>query len=783
MLRSVVILPVTCTVMAVVVASSAPAQVAPVRITVAAPAGPAPLGAPVETSVPFAAGELPEPEGLAVLAPSGQPALAQTRPALRWPDGSVRWLHLCFEPSEGPGEYTLAPGAGPAADPILRAEGQLLVLDTGALTLRLPASGPGWMGSLFAAGPEGELPGVLLEGEGACDLVATRHDGTVFRSSLAGETHRAIIEETGPVRASVRFEGKLRSAAGEEHFDYIVRLQAWRGRPELTLSITWLNLTPNLAELVRDLRLDLSLSFVADRVVIGCERGVYDGPFLADTPIYVVQEDSDQYWARTILPDGRDRDLSSGGANGKRAPGWLYLQGQERCLAVYVPGFWCEYPNELRVDSGRLSVGLWPERAAAHLASKRILPREQVVGQPYVRAQYAPIIPMPYLAFFDPETRCLDVPAGTAKTQEIVLSVWGGAGERPSFEPKWWAGSLRPVRGFVDPAQVARSSVCGPLWPRDPERFPEAERCFEEAFGWFWRHPQVLDAYGKFDWGDFHYFVGATDYMTHPGTKWGELGGMPREGYWHNNERDPLRGVLLHYLRTGDPRAWELAQAMARHLLDVDLAHGRATGYTAPVWGIHTHSYGHSYLRTAAGAPDHAWLLGLLEWAGVSGDPVALDWTIKCGEWLAGLKSDFSKTDLRTTSMQLAMMSQFYLYTGDRKYLDAARGPAQALVAAQGEDGLWPPYLDRPELAHTGGFQEHAMMAFGDWVRASGENLDTLVRALDWEFPEVEGATQPRGSVSELGLAMWALAAAGERTGDPRWAEWARRCFAHLEAT
>jgi citrate synthase len=47
-----------------------------------------------------------------------------------------------------------------------------------------------------------------------------------------------------------------------------------------------------------------------------------------------------------------------------------------------VPRFWEEYPNEITVkvshgaprDAGELTVGLWPERANAHLSSKPLLP-------------------------------------------------------------------------------------------------------------------------------------------------------------------------------------------------------------------------------------------------------------------------------------------------------------------------------------------------------------------------------------------------------------------------
>src|SRR5271157_5029385 len=79
-------------------------------IHVPSPAGPPPLGAPVETSVPFARGQLLDPRKLAIYSPEGKPTPAQFRPALKWPDGSIRWLAVAFEGASGPGDYVLREG-------------------------------------------------------------------------------------------------------------------------------------------------------------------------------------------------------------------------------------------------------------------------------------------------------------------------------------------------------------------------------------------------------------------------------------------------------------------------------------------------------------------------------------------------------------------------------------------------------------------------------------------------------------------------------------------------
>jgi hypothetical protein len=743
-----------------------------IAIRATAPAGPPPWGAPVETSVPFAEGVIKSAAGLALVTPGGKPAPAQMRPALRWPDGSIRWLFIIFEASEGPGEYHLVEGKSPKRKDLLQEQSGKLTLDTGELRLQISRRAGGLWQYLGAPGKAGESLAILRGGK--CDLVLTRHDGKLFRAGLAGNTRKVIIEESGPIRASLRIEGTCRAKDGEGLFDFIIRLQAYRGRPELWLKVTWINTTENPGERLRDIRFVFPYRFAPDRLVMGCETGTYDAPFRKNWPTYVLQEDAHRYWAKTVHPDGRLLNLASGGCNGRHFPGWLYLTNlsQRLSLGVSLPNFWQEYPNELDLKDATLGVGLWPERAAAALAAKPQLPSSPEGKLPYRNTDYMPVMPHPYLAFFDAASKCLDVPQGVAKTQEIMLSLWAGKGRQPAFEKKWWGGGFRPVRGLVDPRQVAVSRAVGPIWPRDEKHFPELERMYDESFEWFLRHVENLECYGKFDYGDFKYFTAATDYLCHSQSGWEEAGEMPREGYWHNNERDSLRGLLLYYLRSGDIRAWRLARTAARHLLDIDIRHH-------PHWGLYTHGYGHCYAALGEGGdPDHSWLLGLLEWAGISGDPLAWEWILKCGDYLADKVIDIPQSNVREVALLLHMLVQFHRYTGERKYLEASEKLVEALLHLQHEDGGWCAYNDCRCCAIIG-FVEHAALALADYYSLTGDDRITepLKRALKWCAAAAEGELE----VGEGPLAMQAYALMGEKTGDALYTEMAEAGFRTLK--
>jgi hypothetical protein len=329
---------------------------------------------------------------------------------------------------------------------------------------------------------------------------------------------------------------------------------------------------------------------------------------------------------------------------------------------------------------------------------------------------------------------------------------------------------LYAIRAHVDPFQVAKSQTCGPLWPRDLENFSAFEQIFDECFGWFYRHIRIFECYGKFDYGDFRYFIPSPTYMCHPGTKWGHMGEMPREGYWNNNERDPLRGILLYYLRSGKQEAWELCKIMARHILDIDISH-------YPRWGMYTHTYGHCYLGiNICGNPDHSWFLGLLEWVGVSGDFLAWEWILKCGEELLKEKKDFTSTDCRNAAMQVHIMTQFYLHTGDKRYLESAKKVIDIFIKLQKSDGSWPGRFSEPDGPPHPSFTEHAIMALADYFDATKDEriLPILKKALKWALP---GNGKDLKDVSEAGLILYGVAVVAENTNDPVYGEIIQNIF------
>src|SRR3990172_2966661 len=74
-----------------------PALGAELKLRVEEPAGAARQAWPVTSGIPFAEGELKDPQAVALSDDSGGRAPLQTEVLARWPDGSIRWLLADFQ--------------------------------------------------------------------------------------------------------------------------------------------------------------------------------------------------------------------------------------------------------------------------------------------------------------------------------------------------------------------------------------------------------------------------------------------------------------------------------------------------------------------------------------------------------------------------------------------------------------------------------------------------------------------------------------------------------------
>jgi hypothetical protein len=323
------------------------ARTAELTVTVAEPAGVRRTGWPVTSGVPLAEGALRDSRAAALFTAEGREVPLQTEALSRWPDGSIRWLLLDFQTDLGANQtrrYTLryCPGTERTTveKPVtLGTEGKAVTIDTGPLRLRLSPTEFRLLDDVWLdANNDGRFSAdEQVTGQDDAGIFLTTPDGNVFRADRAPAT--LTVEDSGPLRASVRIEGVHGSAEGTM-FRYVVRVHAFRGQSRLRFHYTFINDHQD-ALMARIDALDLVFAHARKD---GC-RIVLDGKERAPGRLFQVD-------------DGRfDVD---GKPTGGRGAGWAAVGTDHLGMAIGLREWWQNWPKDIEAAANRIRVGVCP---------------------------------------------------------------------------------------------------------------------------------------------------------------------------------------------------------------------------------------------------------------------------------------------------------------------------------------------------------------------------------------------------------------------------------------
>jgi len=643
------------------------------EIVVREGAGLSRLEEPVRVSVPFARGELADPQGVGLLDPQGSPVALQSQPLSRWKDGSVQWLlcdFLASVPASGEAVYRLAPGVERLpVPPIGLVPGEnLWRVDTGGGIFGVDAKELRPLLSVQTAGKER-----VSATESLCSLQLA--DG----STLKGRVEKVLIECPGPMRATLLLKGSFAAAAL-----FALRLTFYAGKSLCLAELTLHN--PRAARHSGgrwDLgdpgslffgELSLTLGFAdggASGVTVVAEAG--GSPLRqADPahPLSIRQESSGG--KRRLSPN----HLSAGGklactatgyridsgqgtlAQGERALPTIWCSLGESGVAAFLPRFWQEFPKALQGERGSLKVSFFPSG-----------------------------MPEPY-----------ELQGGEQKTSSLWLDFDAREGELE------WLRS--PLAALAAPEAVRLSGVLPDLPPAAPgedlvdEFLPTPELLFARR--------EAIDEYGWRNFGDIYadheavYHQGEEPFISH-----------------YNNQYDICAGLYRKFFATGDNRWGELAADLSRHLLDIDIYHtdeDREEYNHGLFWhtdhyisaGLATHrTFSALHLgvkdpRFFGGGPgaEHCYSTGLMLCYYLTGNPDFRDAVVSLAEWcyraltgphtlLAAAKRGVRYLSMlrhsrgvlfpdhpltRGTGNALSATLDAFQLTGDRKYLARAEG-------------------------------------------------------------------------------------------------------------
>uniref|UniRef100_UPI000829FB1D exo-rhamnogalacturonan lyase family protein n=1 Tax=Sphingomonas pituitosa TaxID=99597 RepID=UPI000829FB1D len=542
---------------------------------------------------------------LAANAPDGTALPLQSWPLAYWPDGSCKWTgHALPALDKAPAGVRISPGKPrlPEAPVQVQTNADAILVRTGGLSWRIARSGSTL---LHAQGGDGTtlLEAVQLTGE----LRLGTPEGQ--RVPLVGVIERADVEQSGPVRAVIRVQGHHRDG-DHKLLPFTVRIECFAGSQGLRIVHSFVHdVDPEkffvsgigLAATVpmRGALHDRHVRFAtapetmfteAVRPLTGLRRdpgAAFRSAQVAGRPVPPVAQmrapvgsllERIPAWDAFRLLQasangftlakrtGTDMAWIDAG-EGRRAPGLAYVGSPWGGAAIAARWFWQRHPTELEIEgaagsAARLCAWLWSPRAQP-MDLRRY---RGVMGMEGYAAQNQGLD----ITYEDYEPGW-DSPTGIARTSELML--WAFPATPPTERLQALARTAaEPPRLMADPAQLHAAGVFGD-WGL-PDRSTPMRAAIEDQLAWlidfyagevdrrswygFWNHGDVMHSYDS-DRHQWRY----------------DIGGFA----WANSELSPDLWLWTAALRSRDPKAFRLAEAMTRHTSEVDVYHlGRFAG-------------------------------------------------------------------------------------------------------------------------------------------------------------------------------------------------------------
>ncbi|MCX6620928.1 MAG: hypothetical protein NTY38_07575 [Acidobacteria bacterium] len=702
---------------------------------------------PVTSGLPFPKGSLGSDAHLRLLNPQGLEVPLQTRILATWPDQSVKWVLLDFQadPSR-PGDYAVEYGRLVARKPFhsklhVTGANDTITVSTGALDFVIRKHGPGLLDSLSISN------GPAIFASPGIGMLLTAIDGATY--STEAPPDEVAVEESGPLRATIRLSGRYRAPGARGLFAYTLRLSAYAGQPFLRLVHSYGN--DNGGDEFTSLRsLKLSLP-IQPASASGQSRWTLGtapeetGTFEMAAPVRLAQHADDRY---TISRPGG----AALGA-GRRAPGWAEWSDGGRRITLAVRDFWETYPKAIVAAPGGLELDICPPlRQDEYAAAKGTVDEH--------RLYY-------YLANGAYKFR-----QGMSQTQDIWL-------EAESADP-----ALTPI---VRSQRSPLMAIAPPLWYSESKAFgdlapPSAtgvvaryDSAFAAGFEEYWKDRERDREYGMLNFGDW----------------WGERGVD-----WGNSEYDTQNAFLLQFLRTGSDRYFTAGEQMEWHNRDVDtIQHHRDV---SRIGGVYHHAIGHTGGYYAKGVipgngiavgiltVDHVFNQGHLAYYFLTGDSRSLETAKKiAGRYGTYDTLAFDINSSRNAGWHLILTMAAYNATRDPFYLNAARIILERVEERQTPNGGWDYFRvcmhqDPPQHYGNFGFTVGTLLTgLRMYYEATGDEqaATQIVRGARWMagnlyVPATGGVRYSSCPVAPVSSALTFLlldgvAFAHQRTGDP----------------
>lgn len=680
-------------------------------------------GMPVTLGVPFPKGALTSPDNVRLLTHEGRELPAQVTEVTTWEpaDRSVKWIWVSFFAGAG-SEYQLEygpdvhPTRGAAALEVVnnQREGGLLEVTTGPMRFVVQQGETGFLKSvaLDLDGDGFDAGDVIAEGPAGRGSFLDLLDDAGVDASRATVRQTFIERGSGPLHAILRVEGEYHYARADNNpAPFVMRIHAYAGKPYVRVLHTFVYTGvpdkhrplkgdyPHLATQKDDLIVpdpgDTGWTVPNDRInasgllldlKLGADRQTVTGwhtgrwwesgeksqrrTLNGSEPLSLLQTGPKPdrippvpESTPTQRVSGFAAELTVGGrrvGSAERAEGWIDVSDRRRGVAIGIRHFIEEYPKELAIAAdGQAQAFTWSPKAGP---------------MSFARSSDAP----------GSEGAIENWAQGIAKTSEVVF-YFHRAGLPEAEVARTTRALLTPPVAHLDPAWYGSTGVYGHFAPRT-EAFPEYQRALDYKFAWVLFNQRWMPWYGMFDYGDIK--------VNFTGTRWDN---------WGHNEPAQDFEVWLQFMRTGDARYFDAAQALSRHTMDVDNTHWPAgpryrgdTNYPLDYWksldeppatkwlGIgRRHSAQHWQHALSA----HVWVPGWLADYYLAADHRALDVAVQTAEM--HLRRLWGEHELTGRRLYLSVwnLTEVWDATKDPRYGDEAKARVARMLRLQFEQG------------------------------------------------------------------------------------------------
>jgi len=640
---------------------------------------------PVTSGIPIPRGALGSISALRLLGPDGEKCQLQARATAHWPDGSIKWVLLDFQATVEAGRTAVFQlvfthrGGGP--DKPERAPSQVtetadgLEFSTGEVRVQVRNGAFGFLAASLE-GPDGAGPRLAGPGDASVELGDMEGNSLgAFRAS-DGEPVNWEVEEPGPLRYVLKTTG-WHALDGRRTIPFHLRIEAYRGHAFVRVYHTFIMSEDPNKTVIREMALRLPLAL--DAQMLRCTVGTTEPkeqPLTGHGSAYLLHPDWDRH--EVVGPDGT-RTAFDGPAR------WVDLSDGDKGVTVFVRDMERMFPKELEVsaDAPAVTMYVWPKHLGRPLdmrhqlinPSPEMLKFQQDDPVLFRRSEHGGVNPEQALELFNVETgRCA---MGVAVTHECFYYFHEGAcGQAGSAELA--RAFNRPLIAYVTPQWYCGSEVLGKVHPYDPENFPLAEEHLTRTIDWVIRH--------QHEWSHFYGMLNYGDNQTRRDMIEGDWARFCCRWGWLNTEVDAHHCAFIQYLRTGERKYYDFAEAMSRHHMDVDVINWHVNKDF--VGGGHRHNIDHW-----GGGPgsSHGWVNGYLDQYYLCGYGRALDASRLVGEYFMDkpLSWCMEGNARREAVNGWWGIMRLWEATGEERYKKAADDAAKAYLKFQRSDGLW----------------------------------------------------------------------------------------------